>query len=104
MIVKKKKVQGDINMIRISLLFESFPDEIVLIILSYGTMDDIQSTRGWQSNDVQHYTETTSKLKAAENDNLDNIKWIYETIGNIKFYKPENIMEETLSCTGKYQY
>ena len=43
-------------------LFEGFPDEIVLVILSYGTMKDIQSTRVWQSKDVKHRTGTRLKV------------------------------------------
>ena len=62
-------------------LFEGCSDEAVLIILSYGTMEDIGSTCGWQTKTVKHYTETISKWKAAENINLDNSKLIYNYIG-----------------------
>ena len=48
-------------------------------------MEDIQSTRGWQSKNVQHCTETKTKLKAGEDDNLDNLKWIYDYIGDTEF-------------------
>ena len=41
---------------RILLLFDGFPDEIVLIILPYGTIKDIQRTRVWQTANVQQST------------------------------------------------
>ena len=58
-------------------LFNGYPDEIVLIILAFGDIKDIQSTRGWQTINVQHCTEIRSKTQAAKNDNLDNLKWTY---------------------------
>ena len=52
--------------------FSAFPDEIVLIILSYGTMKDIHSTRVWQTEKVELCTETRSMWEAAKKNNLDN--------------------------------
>ena len=66
-------------------LFDKLPDEMVLTILSYGEMEDIESTRDWQSKNVQQCTETTLKIKAAKDDNLDNLKWIHGYIGDIEF-------------------
>ena len=90
------------------LLFDKLPDEMVLTILSYGDMEDIQSTRGQQSKNVKHCTETRSKLEAARNNNLDNLKWIYGYIGNTKsdfeedddakFDEDGNLIPK--SCTG----
>ena len=57
----------------------------VLIILSYGTMNDIENTRDWQSENVKHCTETRTKMEAAEKNNLDNMKWIYSYIGDTTF-------------------
>ena len=59
---KRQKVQN--NRLR-QLLFGRLPDEMVLTILSYGEMEDIQSTRIWQSKKVQHCTETRSNWKAS---------------------------------------
>ena len=81
--VKKRKME--IQPKRKLSLFNGCPDEIVLIILSFGTMQDIQSTRVWQTAIVQHYTVTRSKTKAIENDNLDNLKWIYNFVGEKEF-------------------
>ena len=78
----KQKVQ---SIIQRRSLFDKLPDEMVLTILSYNDMEDIESTRGWQSKKVQHYTETRSKMEAAKKDNLDNLKWIYEFIGDTDF-------------------
>ena len=79
-------------------LFNGCPDEIVLIILSFGDMEDIQSTRIWQTANVQHCTVVTAKGKAAKNDNLDNLKWIYNYIGDTKFIKTRCYK----SCAGWY--
>ena len=66
--------------------FNILPDELVLIILSYGVMSDIYSTRLWQSKSVRYSTETRNKLEAAcDNNNLDNMKWIHETIKDTTF-------------------
>ena len=81
--VKKRKME--IQPKRRLSLFNGFPDEIVLIILSFGTMQDIRGTRVWQTAIVQHCTVTTNKTKAAENDNLDNLKWIHNCIGDTEF-------------------
>ena len=69
-------------------LFNGCPDEMVLIILSFGDMEDIQSTRVWQTDNVQHCTESICKVGAAANDNLDNLKWIYNCIEDTKFMGP----------------
>ena len=58
---------------------------MVLSILSYGTIEDIQNTRIWQTEKVKECTTTRSKLEAAKNDNLDTMKWIQEYIGDIEF-------------------
>ena len=60
-----------------SFFFNKCPDELVLMILSYGTMEDIESTRTWQTEKVQKWTETRSMEEAAKNNNLYNMKWIY---------------------------
>ena len=80
--VKKRKME--IQPKRKLSLFDGCPDEIVLIILSFGTIKDIQSTRVWQTVFVQHYTVTRSKTKAIENANLDNLKWMYNFVGDTK--------------------
>ena len=79
-------------------LFGKLCDEVVLNILSYCDLDDIQSTRIWQSKKVHHFTETTCKEKAAEKNNLDNMKWIYKAIGDTDFY-PCNY--EDMTCSGR---
>ena len=79
---KRRRVQ---NIMPIRSLFDKLPDEMVLTILSYGEMVDIQNTRGWQSKNVQHCTETKTRLEAAKDYNLDNLKWIYDYIGDTKF-------------------
>ena len=79
---KRQKVQ---DVMSIRSLFDKLPDEMVLTILSYGEMEDIQSTRGWQSKNVQHCTETRTKIEAAKKNNLDNLKWIYDYIGDTEF-------------------
>ena len=89
---KKRKVQRPPR----RSLFGNCPDEMVLTILSYCEIKDIQSTRVWQSKIVRHWTDTTSKLKAARNDNLDNIKWIYGYIEDIEFYGEDSV----INCTG----
>lgn len=81
--VKKQKLQGSFK----RSLFGALPDETVLIILSYGTIEDIQSTRVWQSEKVKHFTELTCKIKVAENDNMENMKWVYEDIGDIESFE-----------------
>ena len=109
---KKKRQKVQENM-AIRSLFDNLPDEMVLTILSYGEMVDIQNTRGWQSKNVQHCTETIWTWVAAENNNLDNLKWIYGYIGKIEFktdesddeYDDEEEYDETgnrlpNSCTG----
>ena len=59
---KKQKVE--ITILRQS-LFGKLTDEMVLIILYYGVMEDIQNTRVWQSKKVQHCTETRSNSVAS---------------------------------------
>ena len=77
-------------------LFHLVPDEIVMMILSFGTLLDIQCTRGWQSKMVRKYTETRNMIDAAKNDNLDNMIWIYEYI-----YKPIYASSYLgMNCTG----
>ena len=101
---KRQKVQ---NIMSRRSLFEKLPDEMVLTILSYGDMKDIQMTHGLQSKNVQHCTETTSSVEAAKYDNLDNLKWIYGYIGHIEFesYSEEDDHDDDgnlipSSCTG----
>ena len=93
---KRQKVE---SMSRQS-LFRDLPDEMVLNILSYGKMEDIQNTRVWQSKKVQRCTETISNIKASCNNNLDNLKWIYGFIGDTDF--TGNLSEDgiELNCTG----
>ena len=69
---KRQKVQDSMQE---RSLFDKLPDEMVLTILSYNAMEDIESTRGWQSRNVKHCTETRTKIEAAKNNNLDNLKW-----------------------------
>ena len=95
---KKQKVQHDMKR---SLLFKECPDEVVLIILSFCPINDIQSTRIWQTDIVRHSTETTIKLKAAKNNNLDNLKWIHGYIGDTYFPDDDDDEEEEENCTGK---
>ena len=92
---KKQKVE-----ITISSLFGELPDEMVLTILSYGEMDDIQSSRVWQSKKVQHWTDTRSNWEASVNNNLDNLKWIYDFIGDTDFTRKS---DSKLNCTGNVQ-
>ena len=94
---KKRKVHQS--------LFGNLPDELVMNVLSYGNKKDIHRTRVWQSKKVQHLTVTTSKIKAAENNNLDNMIWIYESIGDTDFYsdkKGPSYTGKTIKvCIGK---
>ena len=89
---KKQKVQ---SVLRRS-LFNKLPEEMVLTILSYGTMEDIQSTRVWQSKKVQHWTETITNYEASVKKNFDNLKWIYGFIGDMDFNKKMS----KRNCTG----
>ena len=89
---KKQKVEST----TMRSLFSKLPDEMVLTILSYGTMEDITSTRVWQSKKVQHFTETITNYEASENNNLDNLKWIYGFIGYTDL-----TFKVLLNCTGK---
>ena len=61
---------------------------MVLHILSYGDMDDIQAR--------QILSGTTCKVEAAEKGDLGNMRWIYEDIGDTEFY----LVEGKLNCTG----
>ena len=79
---KRQKVQSSISR---QSLFGKLPDEMVLTVLSYGEIKDIKRTRVWQSKKVQHCTETRSNFKASENNNLENLKWIYGFIGDTDF-------------------
>ena len=83
---KKKKVDCPAKR-QLSLFFNVFPDEIVLIILSYGTLPDINSTRIWQTKIVQHCTGTNIMKDAIEKGNLNNVKWIWENNTNWDEYK-----------------
>ena len=67
-----------------SSVFDNLPDEMVLTILSYSAMEDIQSTRVWQSKTVQNCTTTRVTWEASQEDNLDTMKWIYEFIGDTR--------------------
>ena len=97
-----KKVQYQLMYKRSkSLLFKGCPDEIVLIILSYGTMNDIRSTRIWQTENVKLCTETRTKEEAAEKNNLDIMKWIYNCIENTTFIFKTNFCKKNF--TGKKQ-
>ena len=78
----------DINRKKQKSLFGKLPDEMVLTILSYGEMEDIHNTRVWQSRKVQYYTKTRYNWKAAANNNIDNLKWIYDFIGDTNFTLP----------------
>ena len=55
---------------------------MVLTVLSYGEMEDIQNTRVWQSKKVQHCTETRSNWKASGNNNMVHLRWIHGFIGD----------------------
>ena len=66
-------------------LFGKLPDEMAMHILSFCSTEDSRNTRAWQTEIVKRCTETTCKLKAARNNNLDAIKWIYNCIGDTKF-------------------
>ena len=68
-------------------LFGRLPDEMVVTILFYGEMEDIQSTRVWQSKLVKRCTKTRSNWKDSINNHLDNLKWIYDFIGDTNFTK-----------------
>ena len=79
-------------------IFGVLPDEMVLSILSYGTIKDIENTRVWQTEKVKECTTTTSMIKAAKNDNLDTMKWIYIYIEKKIYIDREDPDED---CTGK---
>ena len=80
---KKQKVQHVMK--QELLLFGKLPDEMVVNILSYGTIEDIQNTRVNQTEKVKECTKTRSKLEAAEKNNLDNLKWIHVYIRDTEF-------------------
>ena len=63
---KKQKVQHDMK--QFSFLFGNLPEEMVLSILSYGTIKDIQNTRLWQTEKVKECTTTTTMIEAAKNE------------------------------------
>ena len=81
------------------MLFGVLPDEMVLSILSYGTIKDIENTRVWQTEKVKECTTTTTMIKAAKNDNLDTMKWIYHYIGKTEFHNDPKKPKK--NCTGK---
>ena len=96
---KKQKVQSS-STTRQS-LFGKLPDEMVLTILAYGEMEDIESTRVWQSKKVQHCTHSRSNFEASYNNNFDNLKWIYDFIGDTDFtHKISETINLVLNCTG----
>ena len=97
---KKRKKKVDHGTKPRSLLFGECPDEIVLIILSFCPIEDIQNTRIYQTDIVRHITVTNIKLKAAKNGNLDNLKWIYRDIGDREFYDDSKSHHEESNCTG----
>ena len=66
-------------------------------ILPYGEVEDMQSTRLWQSRKVQHWTKTRSNWKASIMNNLDSLKWIYDYIGDTDF---TNKVEESDTIVG----
>ena len=80
-------------------MFGECPDELVLIILSFCHMEDIENTRVWQTEFARHSTVTKIKLEAAKNDSLDNLRWIYGfNIADTQFY--EDSHEEESSGKG----
>ena len=82
-------------------LFGQLPDDMVLTILSYGEMEDIQNTRIWQSKKVQHWTETRSNFEASKLNNFENLKWIYGFIGDMSFTQKSEITDSVIiNCTG----
>ena len=96
-IEKKQKVHHGTKR---SLLFNGFPDEVVLIILSFCPEEDIENTRVWQTETVRHSTKTRNKLKATRKDNFDNLKWIYDYIGDTEFNNGSGENGFELNCTG----
>ena len=97
LIIRKEKKQKIVHGMKRSLLFGECPDEVVLIILSFCPIKDIENTRVWQMEIVRHSTVTRIKLKAAENNNFDNLKWIYNYIGDTEFYD----QDAKSNCIGK---
>ena len=95
LIIRKEKKQKIVHGMKRSLLFGECPDEVVLIILSFCPIKDIENTRVWQMEIVRHSTVTRIKLKAAENNN--NLKWIYNYIGDTGFYD----QDAKSNCIGK---
>ena len=95
--MKKQKVQCELKR---SLLFGECPDEIVLIILFFCSIQDIRSTRVYQTEVVRHSTVTRIKVRAAENDNLDNLQWIHDYIGDTEFCSGFGEHGEEITCTG----
>ena len=96
---KKQKVRRSISR-HVSLLFGNLPDEMVLTILAYGEIKDIQSTRVWQSKKVQQYTQTRSHWEASVQNNFDNMKWIYDFIGNTDLTHNLEEFKTVFNCTG----
>ena len=98
-IERMKKIKVSKSSYRRS-LFDQFPDEISLTILSFCAMDDIKSTRGWQTDIVRSCTATTSKLEAARLNSLDTLKWIHGTIYTT-FTMDPNVKDFPENWTGK---
>ena len=106
---KKKKVkihqeeEEVIPQIIMPSLFDIIPDELMLIILSYGTMEEIQNTRVYQSTKIQQHTETMSSWAACQNNNLDNLKWIFGRTGDIEDFEVLEITPDVVyNSTGNY--
>jgi hypothetical protein len=84
---KKQKVES----LSKNPLFGFCPDEMVLTILSFLPLEDIQSTRVWQSKNMKQCTYAKKK-------NFYNLKWIHEFIGDTNF--DYTFEDATFNCTG----
>ena len=67
------------------MIFQVYPDDIVLNLLSFFDDKSIMNTRMWQSERVKHCTEELTFLNAIEFSNLDNLKWLYQVKRNGTF-------------------
>ena len=86
---KAKTSHAKKNGLSLGALLENLPDDMMLIVLQFGNMEDIQHTRDLQSKAVQHRTVCVDMEKAIRAYNLSNMKWIKERLdtGNIPWHK-----------------
>ena len=68
------------------MIFEVFPDDVVINLLQFCDDKSISNTRMWQSKGVQECVDGGLTLeKAVKRSNLGNLKWLKNVMGDEKF-------------------